>query len=77
LFKFTSDSHKLGADKDLGDMSQTQMALGAEHRLDGNCRLHAVYSTGNATSKGTSTDGTDGDIKVSANTINFGLTAAM
>ena len=77
LFKFTSDSHKMGADKNVGDMSQTQMALGAEHRLDGNCRLHAVYSTGSATSKGTSNDGNDGDVKVSTNTINFGLTAAM
>jgi hypothetical protein len=74
LLKFTSDSHKKGEEKDVGDISQTQMALGAEHKLDGSCRLHAVYSTKNMTTKGS---GTGNDTKVAAMTINLGVTASM
>jgi len=79
LLKFTSDSHKMGEEEDVGDISQTQMALGAEHKLDSNCRLHAVYSTMNRTHKKTTTEGefSDKDSKVAATTINLGVTASM
>lgn len=73
LLKFTSDSHKFGATSDVGDITQTQIALGAEHKLDATCRLHAIYSMGNASTKATASESE----KVASNGFNFGVTASM
>lgn len=73
LVKFASDSLKKGAASDVGDVSKTGMAVGAEHKLDGNCRLHAVYTSENKTTKGAASS----DTKVAKTGFNFGVTASM
>ena len=73
MLKFTSDSHKFGKDGGVDDITQTQIALGAEHKLDANCRLHAVYSMGNSSEKATSSTSE----KVATTMVNLGVTASM
>ncbi len=74
FLKITSDSSKLGAPKDDGDVTRMGMALGVEHKLDSDCRLHAVYLNTNSTEKGAAANS---DTKVTATGFNFGVTAAM
>ncbi len=73
FIKFVSDSAKYGAAQDVGDMARTAMAVGVEHKLDSSCRLHAVYTSDNSTTKA----GTAGDNKVAETGFNIGVTAAM
>lgn len=73
FLKVTSDSHKKGAAQDVGDISGMGLALGVEHSLDSNCRLHAVYISTNSTEKA----GTAGDNKGTRTGFNIGVTAAM
>lgn len=73
IFKMTSDSHKMGMDGNVGDISQTQFAIGAEHKLDSNCRLHAIFTSKSSTTKETSSTSE----KVSSTGFNIGVTAAM
>ncbi len=74
FLKIASNSSKLGADKDVGDVTGMGLALGVEHALDGNCRLHAVYTNSNSTTKG---DGSGKDTKETGTGFNFGVTASM
>jgi hypothetical protein len=73
MLKFTSDSAKLGQTSDVGDITQTQIVVGAEHKLDATCRLHAVYSMGNESTKETAS----ASEKVASTGFNFGVTASM
>ncbi len=74
FLKVTSESSKLGKDKGVDDKTGMNLALGAEHALDANCRLHAVY-----TSEATTTEAGEGkkDGKVTTTGFNFGVTASM
>lgn len=73
IFKMTSDSHKMGMDGNVGDISQTQFAIGAEHKLDSNCRLHAIFQSSSSTTKATASTSS----KLAATGFNMGVTAAM
>ena len=73
FLKFVSESHKLGAQKDVGDIAGTSFAFGAEHKLDDACRLHAVYISKNMTTK--NAEGKDD--KDTHMGFNLGVTAAM
>lgn len=72
FIKVTSDSQKFGADEGQGDFTQTQFALGVEHNLDANCRLHAVFmSSSNSMKNGDESD------KMASTGINLGVTAKL
>ena len=72
FLKLASETWKVGADKNVGDMTHMGLALGVEHALDSNCRLHAVYMNDASTTKGTSKDD-----KMTTAGFNFGVTASM
>ena len=73
FLKITVDSDKLGADSNVGDIAQTQVALGVEHKLDQTCRLHAVFFNQAQSIKADSSNTT----KVSSNNFNLGVTASI
>ncbi len=73
FFKVAMDNSKLSAVANAGDKKQTQMALGVEHKLDANCRLHAVYTSSNTTE---TVDASTSN-KVAATGFNLGVTASM
>jgi hypothetical protein len=72
FLKLTSDTMKKGQEKDEGDMTGMNLALGVEHALDSSCRLHAVY-----TSMAKSTKSNSKDDKETTAGFNFGVTASM
>lgn len=74
FLKVTMDGAKFGADEGAGDINAMGVALGAEHMLDKTCRLHAVYTMGNATVKKTAAGK---DTKINDTGIVFGLTSTM
>jgi hypothetical protein len=73
FLKITSDASKLGADNGIGDDTWMNFAIGAEHKLDANCRLHAVYMSKASTVKLTS----DTNTKTNVAGFNLGVTAQM
>lgn len=72
FLKLSSDSHKFGAEKGMGDITGMNLALGVEHALDPSCRLHAVYMSQSGT-----TEAGDKDTKMTMTGFNFGVTASM
>lgn len=72
FLKVTSDTMKKGQEKNEGDMTGMNLALGVEHALDSSCRLHAVY-----TSMAKSTKSASKDDKETTAGFNFGVTASM
>jgi len=73
FLKVTSDSKKFGLDKDFGDQTAMNLALGVEHNLDASCRLHAFYMSKALTMK--NMEGKDN--KHTTTGFNFGVTASM
>ncbi|MCX6119346.1 MAG: hypothetical protein NT027_17545 [Proteobacteria bacterium] len=73
FLKVVSETHKFGAEKNVGDLSGMQLALGAEHKLDENCRLHGLYMMSSKSEKIAGEKTT----KTNMAGFNFGVTASM
>jgi hypothetical protein len=74
FLKVTSDTETLGAVGDVGDISQTQFAVGTEHWLDKSSRLHGFITGANKTTNGASGNG---DTKETIRGFNFGITGLL
>lgn len=73
FFKFTSDANKFGADNSIGDITQTNMALGTEYAMAPGLRLHGFYYNTAKSTKVTAND----NAKVNTTGFNFGATASL
>ena len=73
FLKVVSETWKMGAKDDIGDMKAMNLSLGVEHVLDDSCRLHAVYMNNAMTEKNENKK----DDKETMTGFNFGVTASM